>query len=1206
MIIPLRALIVEDVADDAELMIVRLTQEGFNLQWQRVTNEAEYVAALATPPDVILSAWVLPQFGGLRALQLLHERNLDIPFIIVSGSIGEEAIVDAMRRGAYDYVPKDRPVRLGQAVKRALTERELRLAKQNAEKALLESEQRFRRLTENAPDLIYRYEITPRHGFTYVSPATTTIIGYTPEEYYADPNLTFNIVHPDDRPVLEKSFQGTFKPSILLRLIRKDGNVIWVEARHVPIYDEAAKLVAVEGIARDISERKRAEEQVRKLLRAVEQSPASIVITDTAGCIEYVNPKFTRLTGYTLAEVVGQNPRILKSGETPPAEYRNLWNTLLAGQNWHGEFHNRKKNGELYWEAASISPIVDETGTITHFVAIKEDITIRKQIEETQLFLAQCGSQGDDFFTSLARYLAKSLGMDYICIDRLGEDPANAQTVTIYFDGKFEDNLTQRLQETPCGQTVGKAFCCFHEGVRHLFPEHVLLQEMQAESYVGTTLWGANGRPIGLIAAIGRRPLADPQVAETLLRLVVVRAAGELERKQAEEALHRALEKSQQQQAEIAALLAGARAVLEYHDFRSAVQDIFTFCQSLIGATAGYVALSSEDNPLYEILFLLPEEQPRQTAFILSAPVQEFCAGAYRSKEVVYCNDLSDGEFGPISPTALVTPTGVLSVPLIVQGKALGLMVLANKPTGFTDNDARIAGAFGELAAIALLNGLTLESLQYSEERFRVITQTAGEAIISINEGGMIVFWNNAAQAIFGYSADEMLGQSFLRLTPEHLHGTYRQYFEQLVSTGDVDIVGQITELTGLRKGNFEFPLELSLAKWKTREGTFFTAIVHDITARQAHEAEMIAAQTELRRLLAETEQARQILLGVLEEQAQIKTALTAERLLLRTLVDHLPVAVYAKDAAGRMMLANSVAVQNSGVASETELLGKTVFELFPPELATRRQADDRTIIESGRPILNREEKVPRPDGTFAWQLVSQVPLHDNEGRIIGLVEIDQDITERKQIEEQIKASLREKEVLLKEIHHRVKNNMQIISSLLSLQAEYIKDPQAFSSFKESQERIRSMALIHEKLYQSHDLAHINFAEYINDLSVFLYSSYTPALSHIALKVDVEDIYLDIGHAVPCGLIVNELVTNALKYAFPAGRSGEIKVAVCQEGNRYTLTVSDNGVGFPPHVDFRKTSSFGMQLVIMLVRQLNGIIELEAGGGTTFTITFEI
>lgn len=211
----------------------------------------------------------------------------------------------------------------------------------------------------------------------------------------------------------------------------------------------------------------------------------------------------------------------------------------------------------------------------------------------------------------------------------------------------------------------------------------------------------------------------------------------------------------------------------------------------------------------------------------------------------------------------------------------------------------------------------------------------------------------------------------------------------------------------------------------------------------------------------------------------------------------------------------------------------------------------------------------------------------------------------RKQAEEQLKASLQEKELLLQEIHHRVKNNLQIISSLLNLQVEHIQDKQAIEVFKNTQNRISSMALIHDKLYQSKDLARINFAEYIQDLTNSLFSAYEANANKIALKIDVQDIFLSIDAAIPCGLIINELILNAMKYAFPTGRQGEIFVKFHSVAyNKFVLFIGDNGVGFPKDLDLKSLNSLGLQLVSALVKQLSGDIETNTSNGAQFKITF--
>ncbi len=216
-----------------------------------------------------------------------------------------------------------------------------------------------------------------------------------------------------------------------------------------------------------------------------------------------------------------------------------------------------------------------------------------------------------------------------------------------------------------------------------------------------------------------------------------------------------------------------------------------------------------------------------------------------------------------------------------------------------------------------------------------------------------------------------------------------------------------------------------------------------------------------------------------------------------------------------------------------------------------------------------------------------------------------QEISERKRAEERIKASLAEKEVLLKEIHHRVKNNLQVISSLLFLQSKSIKEQEILEIFQDSQSRVRSMALVHEKLYQSQDLARIDFGEYVRSLANYLLRSYSAGSHRVELAIDIAAVFLSIDTAIPCGLILNELISNSLRHAFLDGRAGKIHVELQEnEGGQLELTVSDNGTGLSEELDFRNTTSLGLQLVNSLVRQLDGAIALDRQGGTTFQITF--
>jgi two-component sensor histidine kinase len=218
--------------------------------------------------------------------------------------------------------------------------------------------------------------------------------------------------------------------------------------------------------------------------------------------------------------------------------------------------------------------------------------------------------------------------------------------------------------------------------------------------------------------------------------------------------------------------------------------------------------------------------------------------------------------------------------------------------------------------------------------------------------------------------------------------------------------------------------------------------------------------------------------------------------------------------------------------------------------------------------------------------------------------ELQHEIAERRKVEEQLRTSLQEKEVMLREIYNRVKNNMQIVSSLLRLQSSNIKSEMLPEMFKVAHNRIKSMALVHEGLYRSKDLARIDFSDYVKKLTTHLFSVYSPVSKNISLKLEVEEIYFDINTAIPCGLIINELVTNSLKHAFPEGESGEICVKIDENLDKYTVIVKDTGKGFPKDEDFLMAETLGMQLVTDLVEQINGTIRLDRKNGTKFKITF--
>ena len=340
-------------------------------------------------------------------------------------------------------------------------------------------------------------------------------------------------------------------------------------------------------------------------------------------------------------------------------------------------------------------------------------------------------------------------------------------------------------------------------------------------------------------------------------------------------------------------------------------------------------------------------------------------------------------------------------------------------------------------------------------------------------------------------------------------------------------------------------------------------------------------------------------------ERVQAEEALRSSEEQTRLIVETAYDAFISMDAEGLVTAWNTQAESIFGW-SKVEAIGQNLASLvMPARYRERHQRDLEHFLRTWEgPVLNQriELEVQHRDGHEFPVELTVSPLKTGETYIFNA--FVHDITERRQAEEQTRASLAEKEVLLKEINHRVKNNLQIISSLLNLQSRDIQDERALRSFQVSQDRIKAMALVHEKLYQSEDLARIDFGEYIKSLATDLGSTYGFGLRHIDLKIDVEDILLGVDTAIPCGVIVNELVANSLKHAFPGDRPGEIAISFREVDGQYTMVFKDEGVGLPEDLDISHPSSLGLTIVNALTGQLGGAIDLGRNGGCEIILTF--
>ncbi len=316
------------------------------------------------------------------------------------------------------------------------------------------------------------------------------------------------------------------------------------------------------------------------------------------------------------------------------------------------------------------------------------------------------------------------------------------------------------------------------------------------------------------------------------------------------------------------------------------------------------------------------------------------------------------------------------------------------------------------------------------------------------------------------------------------------------------------------------------------------------------------------------------------------------------------------------------VVIYQSGAG--TDFISENIFEMtgyLPSEILTEKyffgkiiHPDDLMKVKQGikqwhkcfdDDVLILEFRIRKSDGSYIWieDHMFRVRIDENNSYLSGILI---DVTDRKIAEEKINKSLKEKELLLKEIHHRVKNNLQVVSSLLKLQSSYVNDEESLDQLIDCQNRVKSMALVHQKLYQSKDFSDIDFKEYIIQLTNYLLNVFNSNINMIKIYINAENINLSIDKAIPCGLILNELISNSLKYAFPDGRRGEINVVISNLNNGYfELYISDNGIGFPDKINFKQTHSLGLQLVNTLVEQIDGSISMESINGTSYRIKFE-
>jgi len=466
---------------------------------------------------------------------------------------------------------------------------------------------------------------------------------------------------------------------------------------------------------------------------------------------------------------------------------------------------------------------------------------------------------------------------------------------------------------------------------------------------------------------------------------------------------------------------------------------------------------------------------------------------------------------------------------------------------------------------------LAEEALRASEERYRLLFNSSHDALL-VADGpgadglpGRVIEVNDVACERLGYTREELLQKNLSDIDAPEIVPLIPAIMEKLKDKSHA-----LWEGVHIAKDGRRVSVEVSADLFELNGKQTILSSGRDISERR---------------------------------QAEEKLRESEER--FRQIFEEGPNGMAIVDGDYRYVQANAAFCKMLGYA-EPELASLTFKDVTHPDHVKQDEAFIERLLRGDIPVYRTEKRYIRKDQQVVWGSTVATVIRDKQGRALYYLVMVQDITERKRTEQAIRASLEEKTVLLKEVHHRVKNNLQIVVSLLNLQAVRVKNPAALDTLQETGNRVRSMALLHETLYRSQNLAHVNFASYIESICSHLFHSYGPKAARVKLEQRMEEVSIDLDQAVACGLIINELVSNALKHAFPEGRAGRITVELqtaAQE--QVVLRVADDGVGLPARLDVRQTETLGHQLVFMLAEKLRGAVEVTRDQGTAFRITFQ-
>lgn len=1221
-----KILIVEDELIEAMNFESFINSSGFDVVGVASTGEDALDKVAELKPDLVLMDIVLKgDMDGIEAAARIKE-DFNVPVVYLTAHPEQSAIDRAKLTIPYGYLLK--PVNKTDLINTI----DLALYKHQMEGVLKESESLYRMLFENSQ---VSTAITSMDGRVITANEKFfEMIGFKEEEkneidlrsMYQDINQRNNIIETlkkggriREYEVKLKLKDGTpFTNSINVDMIRYQG--------------EDAMLVT----AIDITEQKKAEKELkeseRKYKSIIETTHEGVAIGAPEGGFTFVNQRMCEMLGYEKEELIGHD--ILEFMDEDQESLIKDSRKRCEKEKFEMECKFRKKDGSTIYTLVQASPLYDSQGNHTANLAMHTDITNHKKEEEEELLIAVEKELRDS--EELNRLTLSSISDSVFLTDDEGKFTFICPNVDVIFGFSFQE--VEKMGE------ISKLL-----GERDLFiPAE--LERLGEIRNIECDITDKSGEVHNLLMSIKKVSIKGGTHLYTCGDITELKKAEDALKKSYAELENHVNERTNEfMEANRKLKLAGLynRSLIEasldplvtigpegkINDVNNATEAV-TGCSrnKLIGtdfsdyftepekAREGYKKVFKEgfvrDYPLeiqhkdghitpvlYNASIYRDESGEVVGVFAAARDICELKQAEDRIQMLANVVESSDDAiitkslegsvtswnkgaelvYGYSEEEVIGKDISILAPPHL-RDEIKNLIEKIKKSESILHYETKRVRKDGKEIYVSLtlspifdtserLVGIstiarditqrkqTEEELKKSEKKYRNIFEESFDGLFITSPEGKILDMNKKGIQMFGYKTKE----DILRLDLERDVYADPSDRKQILSMVNKEGSAEYEVIVKKKNGN-KMITYCSLTAVKDENGviTSYRGIIRDITERKKAENAILQAKEEWENTF-----------------------------------DAVPDLITILDTNYHVIRANKAMASRLGVTPE-EAIGFTCYDVVhglnePPSFCPQRK-----LLEDGQEHT-AEVHEDNIGGDF---IVSVSPLYDSEGKLMGSVHVARDITERLKAEEKIKNSLKEKETLLKEIHHRVKNNLQIISSLLDLQEDYVKDdPKAVDVLKESQNRVLSMSLLHEMLYQSKDLSHINFYNYIRYLITDLFHTYG-VKSNITTQINVEQIYLNIDTAIPLGLLINELVSNSLKYAFPEDKTGEIKVNLTNKNGKFELIIKDNGIGIPKGIDFNIKSTLGLRLVNTLVNQIDGTIELERTQGTGYTITF--